>query len=208
MSTQQHQHPEVATLFEKTAIRRELLRQRRALGRGEWVDRSLAIRSRLVEMDALRKAGKIHCYLSMEAEREVSTEGLPEWLCSERKMVDMPYIAHGRMAAARYVPGLRFTKPRIGPPVPDPLVISDATGYDLVIVPLVGSDRRGGRIGFGKGWYDRFFEEMVAIGSRPVKVGLAFGFQVLDRLPSDPWDQPLDMVVTETEIINCFDGKA
>ncbi|NTU68234.1 MAG: 5-formyltetrahydrofolate cyclo-ligase [Chlorobiaceae bacterium] len=192
---------------EKTMIRRELLRRRRALGMGEWRQKSSAIEAVVKDLPVLRSTSKVHCYVSMEAEREVSTTGLLEWLASERKMVYMPYIDHGRMVAAKYLPGQRFSFPGNAPPVPDPLVTSDEAGFDLVIVPLAGTDRLGRRIGYGKGWYDRFFERLASLGEHPLRIGLAFGFQVLDVVPCEPWDQHLDMVVTETGIINCIDGS-
>ncbi|NTV01400.1 MAG: 5-formyltetrahydrofolate cyclo-ligase [Chlorobiaceae bacterium] len=192
----------------KAAIRRGLLRQRRSLDRREWLEKSMAIQAFMTAMPELHSAVKVHCYASMEAEREVSTTGLLEWLCSERKMVYMPYIEQERMAAARYLPGHRFTTPAIGPPGPDPVITSEESGFDVVIVPLVGADRKGSRLGYGKGWYDRFFELLAAHGVHPLRIGLAFGFQLLDALPSDPWDQPLDVVATETGIINFMNGRA
>ena len=193
---------------EKAAIRRQLLCRRRLLGRSEWLQMSAAIQAHLMEMPEVRSASKVHCYVSMEDEREVSTIGLLEWLHSERKMVCMPYIDRGCMVVATYRQGQSFSIPVNGPPVPTPVVTTDEIDFDLVIVPLVGADPKGCRLGYGKGWYDRFFDRLGALGVHPLRIGLAFGFQVLDALPSDPWDQLLDMVVTEKGLINCMDGRA
>jgi 5-formyltetrahydrofolate cyclo-ligase len=204
-----HQQPTLTTAsVGKTAIRRELLLRRRALGRDEWLQMSVAIQAHLMDMTEVLSASKVHCYVSMEDEREVSTAGLLAWLHSERKMVCMPYIERGCMVAATYQQDQCFSIPGIGPPVPDPLITTDKVAFDLVIVPLVGADPKGGRLGYGKGWYDRFFAQLDSLGVHPLRIGLAFGFQLLDALPSDPWDQLLDMVVTETGLINCMDGRA
>jgi 5-formyltetrahydrofolate cyclo-ligase len=85
-------------------------------------------------------------------------------------------------------------------PEPDPnqCMLLDEPRADIILVPGVGFDRRGFRIGYGGGYYDRFFAR------HPMKetliIGLAFACQILDHLPHDPWDKPVDMVVTEEEI--------
>jgi len=67
---------------------------------------------------------------------------------------------------------------------------------DLVLVPLVGVDRTGVRLGFGKGYYDRTLAALRARG--PVRaVGLAYAEQLVDRVPSEPHDEALDALVTD-----------
>lgn len=67
---------------------------------------------------------------------------------------------------------------------------------DVVIVPLVAFDARGGRLGYGGGYYDRTLERLRAAG--PVfAVGFAYGAQQAVSLPVEPTDQPLDAIVTE-----------
>ena len=71
---------------------------------------------------------------------------------------------------------------------------------DWMIVPLVGVDRRGNRIGQGAGHYDRALARLQAI--KPIRtIGLAWDVQLVDSVPADPWDQPLDLIVTPTRII-------
>ncbi|MCB5199534.1 5-formyltetrahydrofolate cyclo-ligase [Loktanella sp. TSTF-M6] len=70
----------------------------------------------------------------------------------------------------------------------------------IVIVPLVAFDRRGGRLGYGGGFYDRTLERLRADG--PVlAVGFAYAAQEAEDLPLEPTDQPLDLVVTEHAIL-------
>ncbi|KQB11461.1 5-formyltetrahydrofolate cyclo-ligase [Rhodobacter capsulatus] len=67
----------------------------------------------------------------------------------------------------------------------------------VLIVPLVAFDRRGYRLGYGGGFYDRTLERLRAAG--PVTaIGFAFAAQELDAVPVEPTDQPLDLIVTET----------
>ncbi|WP_051321355.1 5-formyltetrahydrofolate cyclo-ligase [Chrysiogenes arsenatis] len=70
---------------------------------------------------------------------------------------------------------------------------------DVVFVPGLAFDRMGNRLGMGKGYYDRYFRELCH--SMPLKIGLTLNRYVLDEMPSDSWDVPMDMIMTETEII-------
>lgn len=71
---------------------------------------------------------------------------------------------------------------------------------EILIVPLVAFDRKGGRLGYGGGFYDRTLELLRA--ARPtLAIGFAYGAQEAENLPLEPTDQPLDMIVTEAEII-------
>lgn len=73
---------------------------------------------------------------------------------------------------------------------------------DILIVPLAAFDRRGFRIGYGKGHFDRTLGPL-AREERPVMVGYAYAFQEIEEVPRELHDVPLDAVVTETEIIRC-----
>ncbi len=65
---------------------------------------------------------------------------------------------------------------------------------DLVVLPLLGFDKQGNRLGYGKGYYDR---TIAAMDRQPLLVGLAFGVQELEHIPASPHDVPLHMAVTE-----------
>lgn len=71
---------------------------------------------------------------------------------------------------------------------------------EVLIVPLAGFDRAGNRIGYGGGFYDRTLEKLRARGP-VVAIGLAFAVQELEAIPAEPTDQPLDMIITDREVI-------
>ena len=72
---------------------------------------------------------------------------------------------------------------------------------EIVIVPLVAFDTNGGRLGYGGGFYDRTLE--VLRRRRPTLViGFAYSDQMIERLPLEPTDQPMDLLITEKEIFN------
>jgi 5-formyltetrahydrofolate cyclo-ligase len=77
-------------------------------------------------------------------------------------------------------------------------------GIDVVVLPVVGFDRRGNRLGMGAGYYDRALrrrQDAARAWRRPLLVGVAFACQELPAIPASPWDVPLDLIVTERGII-------
>ena len=70
----------------------------------------------------------------------------------------------------------------------------------LIFVPGISFDREGNRLGRGKGWYDRMLHR---IGANAISFGLAYEFQLVDQIPVEPWDQSVNYIVTENEIIDC-----
>ena len=78
------------------------------------------------------------------------------------------------------------------------------TDIDLVLVPLVGWDKTGGRLGMGASYYDRLFQPFSELG-RPVRMGIGYELQNVDRIPCDPWDISLHVVLTENGWFTCED---
>ena len=70
--------------------------------------------------------------------------------------------------------------------------VTDPAEIELVVVPAVAYDRKGRRLGRGKGFYDRFLQ-----ATKATKVGVGYEFQLLDEIPAEPHDVPMDMVVTQ-----------
>ena len=94
-------------------------------------------------------------------------------------------------------PGCAMTAGEFGAQIPE---AGDWMTPEIVIVPLVAFDRQGGRLGYGGGFYDRTLEGLRA--QRPtLAVGFAFDAQEAEALPLEPTDQPLDLIVTETGVI-------
>ena len=73
---------------------------------------------------------------------------------------------------------------------------------ECLLVPLLAFDRRGGRLGYGGGYYDRTLESLRLSGVCPLVVGIAYAAQEVSSVPMEPHDQPLDLVVTERELID------
>ncbi len=72
---------------------------------------------------------------------------------------------------------------------------------DIVLVPLAAFDRRGHRLGYGGGYYDRTLQGLRKT-RRITAAGLAFSVQEIGELPADAHDEPLDLVLTERDVID------
>ncbi len=84
--------------------------------------------------------------------------------------------------------------------VHEPHHAAEEADPDLLLVPLLAFDRRGGRLGYGAGHYDRALERLRAL-KRIRAIGLAFAAQEVERVPTHAHDQPLDAVLTERAYI-------
>ncbi len=73
--------------------------------------------------------------------------------------------------------------------------------HDVVFMPLVGFDKNGNRLGMGGGFYDRTLANVRQLEVRPKLIGIAHDCQQADALPIQPWDVPLDAIITPTQII-------
>ncbi len=94
----------------------------------------------------------------------------------------------------RWTPGEPLAPGRLG--IPEPPAAAATLRPGVVLVPLLGFDRRGRRLGQGGGFYDRTLAGLDAL-----TVGLAYALQEVDAVPVEPWDRRLDWVVTENEAI-------
>ena len=107
--------------------------------------------------------------------------------------VVLPRVENGRLVAVRYRPGDDLVPSRFGVPEPvgEPI---DPSEVDVVCVPGLAFDRAGRRIGYGAGFYDRFLPTL-----RPgtPTIGVAFGAQMVERVPTGAHDRLVDLVITE-----------
>lgn len=75
--------------------------------------------------------------------------------------------------------------------------IEDIDNIELIIVPGIAYDNRGNRVGRGKGYYDRLLSR-----TKATKIGIGYDFQLVDEIDSEPHDITMDIVITDSRIIN------
>lgn len=200
--------PVSAPATDRRDLRTAMRRARRALGRAER--RALAARctQNLVHHPLFRNADRIAAYLP--ADGEMDTAPLLERAWRMGKQVYLPVLLpHGenRLWFARYEPDTAMTRNRFG--IREPLRAAQERisplALDLVLTPLVAFDPEGHRLGMGGGFYDRSFAYLLRHSNwlRPRLIGIAYDFQRRDRLPSAPWDVPLQAIVTDRQLYLC-----
>jgi len=185
----------------KHAIRNEMLVRRKQLQEGEWLEKSSMVALRASCMEQVVDAEHILLYLSMKGSREVSTEELAVLLAETGKKLCVPVVRNDRLVPAAYQPGEKLVRGRFGQPEPERFRADDAGSIQVVIMPLVAVDSNGVRLGYGRGYFDRFLSGLAVSGVFPCRIGLAFSLQFLPALPGDPWDEPLDYVVLENGVM-------
>lgn len=184
-------------------LRDRMRRRRDALPAPTIASHSNAIASHVLNLPAYDQARTLMAYWSVGS--EVVTHHLIRAALSQGKRVCLPLALP---AEKRLVPCLvRDPATDLRPgvydiPEPDPErcpALSPAE-LDLVFVPGLAFDRRGHRLGYGQGWYDRFLASLPASAAL---VGLAFDAQAVDRLAVESWDVPVHLVVTEEGVVDC-----
>ena len=183
----------------KSALRKELRRRRRALTGAQQQAAARQLYRRLITSALFRFSRRIA--FTMAADGEIDPGLLLAAAQRRGKCCYLPVlnpVGTPRLRFKRWRSGevLRpnfygIAEPRSGRYCP-PRALS------LVLLPLVGFDASGNRIGMGKGYYDRTFAfRRHTVSRRPVMVGLAHECQRVDKLQAETWDLPLDAVVSD-----------
>jgi 5-formyltetrahydrofolate cyclo-ligase len=175
-----------------------LLTERRALSHEEWL---LSSRSAQLNLLSLREYSKAECIALYAAVRmEVDTVGIFAAAIEAGKRVLYPALCDKQMVF-RQVTGLdALQEGAFGIPEPCPAGIEhEADGADLIVVPGVAFDLSGHRIGYGKGYYDRFLKHPERKASL---LGLCHDFQLIDgAIPVERHDIQMNIIVTDRRII-------
>jgi len=146
-------------------------------------------------------ARNVHLYLSIPGSSEVSTVPLVDRLDSMGKRMSVPVVRGDAIISALYRKGQPLVRAAFGQPEPESMAPVEESEIDIVLMPLLACDRNGYRIGYGKSFYDRFLGRLAREGIFPLRIGLAFSVQCVDKVPVDSWDEPLDGIVLETGIV-------
>jgi 5-formyltetrahydrofolate cyclo-ligase len=185
-------------MSEKKTMRKFLQAKREALSLEFVQTAALIIVEKIKQREDFSSATTIAVYASFQ--NEVPTRLLIEFLLAEKKTVVLPVIKNQRMEFYLYREN-GMLKNRYGISEPDPGCSEkiDLTACDLIVVPGVAFDARGGRIGRGGGFYDRALAGVAARTQRPRLVGLAYDFQMIDDCYVEAHDVLLDEVIIAAE---------
>jgi 5-formyltetrahydrofolate cyclo-ligase len=187
-------------------LRQQLRTQRRALPPETRHLHALRVAGHLQRAGFLAGGKRIGAYLAMPEELSLAPSIAHAW--RQHCQVFIPHITQVRerqMMFVPFLPGIRLRPHRWGMlevATPSRRRAIDNHCLDVVLLPLVGFDAAGHRLGMGAGFYDRYFQRRARSSSirRPLLVGVAFAFQRVAQLPHAAHDVPLDAVVTERGI--------
>src|SRR5450432_389418 len=189
-------------------LRTRLRAERAALGAGERIAAANALISTLEQLPEFLVDTHVAGYWAVGGELPLNI-ALGR-LHARAQNYYLPVLATGnKLRFAEWRPGVSVRANRYGIPEPvcDAATLLSATQIDLVLVPLLGFDRRGNRLGAGAGYYDRSLAFLRAKPrpAQPLLVGIGYHFQELPELPPQSWDVPLDFVATDRELISCLE---
>lgn len=178
--------------MEKSNIRRKIKALRTMLSNEDKNSAAEEVFEQLEKTAAFLLADKILMYHSLPDELQ-TIAFLKKW--GSRKKFFLPRVNGVNLDILPYdQTRLELGSFQIEEPTGDDL--TDPSEIELIIVPAVAFDRNGNRLGRGKGFYDRLLQTTSA-----TKIGVGYDFQLIEEIPAEPHDIPMDMVITQKHYI-------
>ncbi|OZB77954.1 MAG: 5-formyltetrahydrofolate cyclo-ligase [Halothiobacillus sp. 13-55-115] len=195
--------------LDKNHLRRQLRQARKSLTGYRRDRQQQRIRHFLTAIPQVRHARRIAAYLPFDGEpdllpfmRRVESK---IWLPMIRSDWHLDFRPTCKLNALARRP-INARRNRFGILESQRLPILRSAQMDVILMPLVGFDHHGNRLGMGAGFYDR---SLVGLRRpRPALIGIAFDCQQTASVPVDPWDVPLDYIVTNRGIIKTNHNQA
>ena len=186
----------------KDELRVKMREMRRDLSADEVKEKSAAIARSLLNISAVKDAETVCVYIS--AFKEPDTRGIIDALLSAGKRVAVPVTDEENVTLSLSYIDKASELVRGAYGIYEPAVIRPAseTDMDVIVTPGLAFDKRGNRMGFGKGYYDRLFEKTDAL-----RIALCYDFQLFDEIPAEPHDAPMDIIVTEKRVLVIQSGS-
>lgn len=166
----------------------------------EKSQKSKAIIETLKKLDEFKTAKTIMPYLSLDIEVDTK-EFIKNELSEQKRTVLVPFIEKDNIQISKLSDFKALTQGKFGVLEPLKKEICNEK-IDIIIVPGVAFDKHGSRIGFGKGYYDRFLEKY----KNSLKIGLAFEDQLVNFIPKEQHDKPVDIIITEKRVVRYKNG--
>lgn len=184
-------------MIEKAELRKYYRDIRRRITNDDRQKKSDAVRKILFDTKEYRNAKTVFVYVSLDD--EVCTDEIIKGAISDKKTVCVPYVnkQDKTMKAVKIesLNDLKIGAYNIREPESDENEV-DISDISLSIVPGLAFDKKGNRLGFGGGFYDRFLAKFSG-----VSIGLSYSDCVANELPTDIYDMAVGMVITENKVI-------
>ena len=190
----------------KIRLRTALRQLRRSLSVQEVSAKSQRITARVSSWNIFHQAQTIILYSPNE--NEVETDDIWQYAVRTGKAVYYPRITPDKQR-------LEFVRRQDSDPLipgifniltpPGNALLMRLEPADIVLTPGVGFDRNGYRLGRGRGYYDRAFRGVLR---EALRIGLSYECQIVSHIPADKYDETLDYIVTENQLVQCAQHKA
>lgn len=186
---------------DRAPLRRKLREQRRAIPPAERIAAADQLAVHLLNLPFLPESGHVAGYWATDGEIGLHSFQIR---LPPRLTYCLPVLHAGMLRFAPWRSGDALTTNQYGIPEPvlDTNALIDPKAMALVIVPLVGFDAQGNRLGMGGGWYDRSFAFRKNDPPPPWLVGVGFAAQEIESLDTASWDVRVDAVYTEQTILS------
>ena len=179
----------------KKAQRREALHRRRSLSGEDREKNSSVIRENILQILKEREHKKVFSYCATPEEADL--DDLNRLLEESGVKVFYPVTGESGSMEAVAPEGGRWGEDRFGIRIPLDGTAAEPEEIDVVLIPCVSFDRKKNRMGYGKGYYDRYLQRC----PQALKIAAAFSCQQTDALACEETDMPMDIIVTEKEIL-------
>ena len=187
----------------KQNLKQQTYSIRKNLGKDEVMEKSSLVKKHLYALPEFQKAKNILFYASFNNEVDTGSM-IKESLMQQGKKIIMPFVAKNNpILQLSELKDFNELEPKtFGILEPKELYIREFSHekLDVAIIPGMVFDHFGHRIGYGYGYYDRFLKQLKKTAT---KIGLAYDFQVVDKIQEEQHDIPVDFIVTESKIIKC-----
>lgn len=184
----------------KKLIRERMHKQRNSLSFEEVREKSKKIKDTLFSLSYIKESNKIMTYVSFK--NEVSTIDIINELLKMGKEIIVPICdtKDYTLIPSRILSMDELSVSYFGIMEPkEPFIRPvDPKDIDVILVPGLAFDRNRNRLGHGKGFYDRFLR---GVKDDAIKIALAYDFQILDSIPVEDWDIPMDLIITNKGIV-------
>ncbi|OBW40608.1 putative 5-formyltetrahydrofolate cyclo-ligase [Chryseobacterium sp. MOF25P] len=185
--------------MKKSEIRKKYLEKRKTLSQDEVSHLSERIFKNFINYFKPVSAQKIHIFIPIEKFKEINTKIFIDYFLSQNIKVYVPKIVNAKLISVEIFQDTEFNLNNWGISEPLSNIDSEVLDFDFVITPLLYCDTKGNRVGYGKGFYDQFFEN---ISRKSKKIGVNY-FNP-DDIIDDVWenDISLDYLVTPTDVLS------
>ncbi|MBI2101907.1 5-formyltetrahydrofolate cyclo-ligase [Candidatus Woesearchaeota archaeon] len=180
----------------KAQLKKSIVEKRNSLSTGDILQKSSQICKNLFNLEQYKKSKVVMFFVSFDNEvdtHEIIKDAL------KNKTVAVPKVVQREIEPSVIIDFYNLAPAKFGILEPVGLMKIAYKNIDIVLVPGIAFDREGHRIGYGFGYYDKFLKKV----PKAVKIGLCFDFQVVDKVPREEHDVPVDLIVTESKVIEC-----